>query len=92
MSKKIEISELTNETIKNYGAVHVLHNNAGVVAAGLLDDLTTNDWEWTIGANLWSVIYGIQTFLPLINQVRFFNAKSSVTNGFSCFLVEEAIF
>ena len=39
-----------------FGAVHVLHNNAGVVAAGLLEDLTTNDWEWTIGVNLWSMI------------------------------------
>ena len=68
VSSKEAVENLANETIKNYGAVHVLHNNAGVVAAGLLDDLTTNDWEWTIGANLWSVIYGIQTFLPLIKE------------------------
>jgi len=68
VSSKEAVENLANETIKNYGSVHVLHNNAGVVAAGLLDDLTTNDWEWTIGANLWSVIYGIQTFLPLIKE------------------------
>ena len=68
VSSKEAIENLANETIKNYGAVHVLHNNAGVVAAGLLDDLTTNDWEWTIGVNLWSVIHGIQIFLPLIKE------------------------
>ena len=68
VSSKEAIENLANETLKNYGSVHVLHNNAGVVAAGLLDDLTTNDWEWTIGVNLWSVIHGIQIFLPLIKE------------------------
>ncbi len=68
VSSKEAIKNLAEETIKHFGAVHVLHNNAGVVAAGLLDDLTTNDWEWTIGVNLWSVIHGIQTFLPLIKE------------------------
>jgi hypothetical protein len=28
----------------------------------------------------------------LINQVRFFNAKSSATNGFNRFIVKESIF
>ena len=68
VSSKEAIKNLAEETIKHFGAVHVLHNNAGVVAAGLLDDLTTNDWEWTIGVNLWSVIHGVQTFLPLIKE------------------------
>ncbi|MDG2301392.1 MAG: SDR family NAD(P)-dependent oxidoreductase [Acidimicrobiales bacterium] len=68
VSSKEAIKNLAEETIKHFGAVHVLHNNAGVVAAGLLDDLTTKDWEWTIGVNLWSVIHGIQTFLPLIKE------------------------
>lgn len=68
VSSKEAIKNLAEETIKHFGAVHVLHNNAGVVAAGLLDDLTTKDWEWTIGVNLWSVIHGVQTFLPLIKE------------------------
>ena len=68
VSSKEAIKNLAEETIKHFGTVHVLHNNAGVVAAGLLDDLTTNDWEWTIGVNLWSVIHGVQTFLPLIKE------------------------
>jgi len=68
VSSKEAIKNLAEETIKHFGAVHVLHNNAGVVAAGLLDDLTTNDWEWTIGVNLWSVIHGVQNFLPLIKE------------------------
>ena len=25
-----------------------------------------NDWEWVIGVNLWGVIHGVRTFLPLL--------------------------
>ena len=80
VSSKEAIENLASETIDAYGAVHILHNNAGVVAAGLLDDLTANDWEWTIGVNLWSMIYGIHTFLPLIKETgegHFVNTSSS---------------
>ena len=47
-----------------YGPVHLLCNNAGVGAGGLLSDLTTADWEWVLGVNLWGVIHGVRAFLP----------------------------
>jgi NAD(P)-dependent dehydrogenase (short-subunit alcohol dehydrogenase family) len=47
-----------------FGPVHVLCNNAGVGAGGLLADLTTEDWEWVLGVNLWGVIHGLRAFLP----------------------------
>lgn len=47
-----------------YGPVHLLCNNAGVGAGGLLSELTTADWEWVLGVNLWGVIHGIRAFLP----------------------------
>ena len=31
-----------------------------------LDGLTRNDWEWTLGVNLWGVINGISAFLGLL--------------------------
>jgi NAD(P)-dependent dehydrogenase (short-subunit alcohol dehydrogenase family) len=46
--------------------VHLLCNNAGV--EGYLDGpiwaATTKDWEWTVGVNFWSVVHGIQAFVP----------------------------
>jgi len=47
-----------------FGPVHVLCNNAGVGAGGLLSELTTADWQWVLGVNLWGVIHGIRAFLP----------------------------
>jgi NAD(P)-dependent dehydrogenase (short-subunit alcohol dehydrogenase family) len=51
-----------------FGAVHVLHNDAGVVVAGTVEELSIEDWEWVLGVDLWSVIYGVKAFLPLIKQ------------------------
>ena len=44
--------------------MHVLCNNAGVGGGGPIAELTTNDWEWVLGVNLWGVIHGLRAFLP----------------------------
>lgn len=61
-----EIQALADATIEAFGAVHVVHNNAGVVTAAPLEELTTADWEWVLGVDLWSVIFGVKVFLPLL--------------------------
>jgi NAD(P)-dependent dehydrogenase (short-subunit alcohol dehydrogenase family) len=62
------IQALADRTMDEFGAVNVVHNNAGVVVAGPISELTLKDWEWVLGVDLWSVIYGIKVFLPLIKQ------------------------
>jgi NAD(P)-dependent dehydrogenase (short-subunit alcohol dehydrogenase family) len=62
------IQALADRTIDAFGAVHVVHNNAGVVVSGPIAELSLADWEWVLGVDLWSVIYGIKAFLPLIKQ------------------------
>jgi len=68
VSRAEEIERLADETLGAFGQVNVVHNNAGVVRAGRLDELTIADWEWVLGVDLWSVIYGVKTFLPLIRE------------------------
>ena len=62
------IQHLADQTLAAFGQVNVVHNNAGVVRAGRLEELTISDWEWVLGVDLWSVIYGVKTFLPLIRE------------------------
>ena len=62
------IQALADRTLDAFGQVNVVHNNAGVVRAGRLSELTIADWEWVLGVDLWSVIYGVKTFLPLIRE------------------------
>jgi NAD(P)-dependent dehydrogenase (short-subunit alcohol dehydrogenase family) len=62
------IEHLAKATLDAFGQVNVVHNNAGVVRAGRLAELSIADWEWVLGVDLWSVIYGVKTFLPLIRE------------------------
>jgi NAD(P)-dependent dehydrogenase (short-subunit alcohol dehydrogenase family) len=65
VSKKNDIDRLARQTIEEFGAVHILFNNAGI-AGGKITETTIEDWEWIIGVNLWGVIYGIHAFLPIM--------------------------
>jgi NAD(P)-dependent dehydrogenase (short-subunit alcohol dehydrogenase family) len=46
--------------------VHVVCNNAGVAAAGGIDDISLDNWRWVLDVNLMGVVYGIHAFLPHI--------------------------
>jgi NAD(P)-dependent dehydrogenase (short-subunit alcohol dehydrogenase family) len=68
VSRAEEIEALARRTIEAYGAVHLLCNNAGVGAGSTAWESTLNDWQWVIGVNLWGVLHGIHTFLPIMLQ------------------------
>lgn len=58
------VDALAAEAVERYGPVHLLCNNAGVGGGGLICELSTEDWEWVLGVNLWGVIHGLRAFLP----------------------------
>jgi NAD(P)-dependent dehydrogenase (short-subunit alcohol dehydrogenase family) len=66
VSRWEEVERLAARAVDRYGAVHVLHNNAGVVVGGPIAELSLADWEWVLGVDLWSVIYGVKAFLPIL--------------------------
>ena len=45
-----------------------LCNNAGVGIPTPTHKMKLQDWKWIIDVDLWGPIYGVQTFLPLIEQ------------------------
>ena len=51
-----------------FGAPHLLFNNAGVGAGGLVWENTLKDWEWVLGVNLMGVVHGVRTFTPIMLQ------------------------
>jgi NAD(P)-dependent dehydrogenase (short-subunit alcohol dehydrogenase family) len=59
-----QVQALADRAFADFGAVHVLCNNAGVALHGALQDATHRDWEWVLGVNLWGVIHGLEAFLP----------------------------
>jgi len=61
------VASLRDHVLKRFGAVHLVHNNAGVGGSGgPMWKIPEADWRWTIDVNLWGVIHGIRTFVPLL--------------------------
>lgn len=68
VSLKAELQAAADATIARFGKVHILVNNAGVGGGGDYGSWTQAGWDWTLGVNLWSVIWGIEIFGPLIES------------------------
>lgn len=68
------VEELAARALDAFGAVHVVCNNAGVLAAGEISgdrrpaiwEQPLADWQWTLDVNLWGVLHGIRTFVPIL--------------------------
>lgn len=60
------VRALADAAVAEFGAVHVVHNNAGVGVGGPIWTHTERDWQWVLGVNLWGVIHGIRVFVPLM--------------------------
>lgn len=64
VSDRGAVAKAAEETIKTFGKVHVLCNNAGVGRSVRLDEATAQDWDWVLGVNLGGVVNGLLAFLP----------------------------
>ncbi|HJV85011.1 MAG TPA: SDR family oxidoreductase [Noviherbaspirillum sp.] len=64
--KAEQVQALADAAMEKFGAVHLVFNNAGVGAGGLVWENSIADWEWVLGVNLWGVIHGVRTFTPLM--------------------------
>jgi NAD(P)-dependent dehydrogenase (short-subunit alcohol dehydrogenase family) len=69
VSKPEDVEKLAEQTLDAFGAVHLVCNNAGVAGAWAPTwENTLDDWNWIMGVNLWGVIHGVRTFLPIMLQ------------------------
>lgn len=60
------VDSLAKVTLDRFGRVDVLCNNAGVSTFNLIQDQTLDDWRWVLDVNLWGVIHGLTSFLPIL--------------------------
>ena len=60
------VRALRDAALDRFGSVHLVHNNAGVGLGGPIWEVTEEDWRWIVGVNLWGVIHGVATFVPLL--------------------------
>ena len=64
VSKRIEGKAVVEYTIKKYGKVDILLNNAGISEYKMFTDETDEDWERVINTNLYSAFVMCQEVIP----------------------------
>jgi NAD(P)-dependent dehydrogenase (short-subunit alcohol dehydrogenase family) len=62
------VDALARTTLDAFGAVHLVANNAGVAVTGPLWEGRLADMHWAFGVNLWGVVHGIRTFVPILRE------------------------
>ena len=60
------VRALRDQALDRFGAVHLVHNNAGVGLGGPIWEVPESDWRWILGVNLWGVVHGLAAFVPLL--------------------------
>ena len=58
------------EVERRWGGLDVLVNNAGVAGGGRLDVATFEEWRWITEINLFGVVRGTRTFVPMFKRQR----------------------
>ena len=80
VSDAAAVERLRDAALEAYGAIHLVCNNAGVIVnsdrppaeggegiRGLrLWEQSREEFSWLFGVNLWGVVHGIRTFVPVL--------------------------
>ncbi|MFT3924923.1 MAG: SDR family NAD(P)-dependent oxidoreductase [Myxococcales bacterium] len=68
VSDRASVERYAQEVSSQHGGADGIINNAGVTARASLEEISYEDFEFVINVNLWGVIYGVKSFLPLFRQ------------------------
>jgi len=62
--------QLQKTVIQKWGGLEVLVNNAGVAAAGNVEDTSMEDWAWVLDIDLMGVVRGCHQFAGMMKQQK----------------------
>ncbi|HEX5586785.1 MAG TPA: SDR family NAD(P)-dependent oxidoreductase [Acidimicrobiia bacterium] len=69
VTDRASVAALADRAFGEFGAVHLLCNNAGTAVLKRFEDLVYDDWDRVLAVQLGGVLNGVQSFLPrLIEQ------------------------
>ena len=88
VSKSSEVNELIQKTVKEFGKLDIIVNNAGTATTASVDSMNDEDWQKVIDVNLTGVFYGVRAACKYMkdNDIKgsIINMSSILgTNGFN---------
>ena len=66
VSNAAQMEAMADSVKAQWGAPHLVFNNAGVGSGGLIWENTVKDWEWVLGVNVMGVVHGVRLFTPMM--------------------------
>ena len=75
------VDHLAARAVAAFGGVNVVCNNAGVSVMGYAWETSLDDWRWLMGVNLWGVVHGIHTFMPILMEQDEAHVVSTASMG-----------
>ena len=80
VSKEQDAMQLVEETIKNFGKIDILFNNAGIVIGGSIDNTSIEDWDRTMAVNVRGIYLVSKFALKYLKETKgtIVNNSSSV--------------
>ncbi len=68
VSKTDEVRHLVAETVRAFGGVDALHNNAGVIRYGTVADMSEEDWDFVLNVNLRATFLTCKYVIPELRR------------------------
>jgi NADP-dependent 3-hydroxy acid dehydrogenase YdfG len=68
VSDKEQYRQVVDKFLLQTGGIDVLINNAGVGDGGIFEEYALENWEWMVGINQMSVVYGCHLFIPVLKN------------------------
>lgn len=56
------------EVEASHGGADIIINNAGAAARATIEDMSYEDFGFVIDVNLWGVVHGVKSFMPLLRK------------------------
>ena len=60
--------EVARNFLEEVGGIDLVINNAGIAVAGLMEDVSVEDWDQIVAINLMGVVHGCRVFIPSMKQ------------------------
>ena len=70
VSQRNDYKHVVDNFLSTVGGSDILINNAGVGDGGLFEEYSLDNWEWMVGINQMSVIYGCHYFIPTFKKQK----------------------
>ena len=66
VSRAADVEALGEAVKEHFDAPHLVFNNAGIGAGGLIWETSVREWEWVLGVNVMGVAHGVRVFTPMM--------------------------